>query len=221
MLAPWKKSYDKPRQHIKKQRHYFITKAHLVKAMIFLVVMCGRESWTIKKAECWRTDGFELWCWRRLLRVPWTVGFHHWLDGYGFEQAPGVWWWTGKPGVLQSIDLQVSKPVLKEISQEYSLEGVMLKLKLQYFGYLMQRTDSLEKTLMLGTIEGGKRRGPQRMGRLDGITDSMDTSLSKLQELVMDREAWRAAVQGVAKSRTRVSDWTELNIRCERQFPSV
>ena len=155
------------------------TRVCLVKAMVFLVVICDSEIWGIKRGEHWRIDAFELWCWRKLLRVPWTA-------------------WRS------------NQSILKEIRPEYSLKGLMLKLKLQYFGHLMRRTDSLDKTLMLGKIEGGRRRGWQRMRWLNGIIGLMGMSLSKLQELVMVRETWRASVHGVAKSWTQLSDWTEI-----------
>ena len=165
---------------LKSKDIYLPTKVHLVKAMVFPVVMYGCESWTVKKAEHRKIDAFELWCWRRLLRVPWTAR-------------------------------RSSQSILKEISPGCSLEGLMLQLKLQYFGHLMQRVDSLEKTLMLGVIGDWRRRRWQRMRWLDGITDSMDMSLSKLREFVMDREGWSSVIHGVTKTGTRLSHWTELN----------
>ena len=174
MLAPWQKSYDKP--GILKTRVITLqTKISRIKAVVFLVVMYGCESWIIKRGECWRTDAFELWCWRRLLKVPWTAR-------------------------------RSNQSILKEIYPEYSLEGLMLKLKFQYFGHLMWRSDSLEKTPVLGKIEGTRRRGWQRMRWFDGISDSMDMSSSKLWEMVKDREARCATIYGVTKSRTRVTE---------------
>ena len=177
MLAPWKKSYANLDSILKSRDITLTTKIHIVKVMVFPLVMYGCDSWAIKKVKTWRIDAFELWCWRRLLRVPWTAR-------------------------------RSSKSILREINPEYSLEGLMLKLKLQYFGHMMQRTDSLEKTLMLGKIEGRRRRHQQRMRWLDDITNSMDISLTNLQEMLKDRNIWRTVVHGVTKNQACLSNWT-------------
>ena len=179
-LEKKKKNFDKPRQHIKKQRHYWLTKVHIVKAMVFPVVMNGCESATIKKAEHWRIDAFALWCWRRLLRIPWRAR-------------------------------RSNQSILKEINLEYSLGGLMLKLKLQYLGHLIARADSLEKTLMLGKTGGRKRRGRQRIRWLEGITDSMDMTWTSSRRW-WKMEIWRAAVHEVTKSWARLSDWTMITL---------
>jgi len=181
MLAPWKKAMTNLDSISKSRDITLPTKVHIVKAMVFPVIMYGYESWTVRKAECRRIDAFELWCWRRLLRDPWTAR-------------------------------RSNQSILKEISPECSLEGLMLKPKCQYFGHLMQRADSLEKTLMLGKIEGRRKRGWQRMSWLDGITDSIDMNLSKLWEMVKNGKAWHASVHRVAKSWTRLSDWTAATV---------